>query len=515
MSVVKAAPRFFYYAMADGTSAVDSEAFGKLLDAKGGATGWRNLLDLLDQDPAEPGRLVDPRHDFLPIYKLKRSGPLAAKDPKGIACICPGGLNGLGQDGMWQNFRGGAVVNFPELKGTNSEKLTGRHAGAELSAKFLSEFMLDPVVEVDGAKKQIASGAAAGAKGTLFRASLLYMSSHGWLGGFARGDMNPEHPAALPHPTAGITDDPREAYLPISAYFVAGKFDAAGRAFSGPEWIILAQCSTLNNTTWAMWARVMARSAPQVRGILGYEEASPAAVASISIATSFFTHLKSKKTFYEAWKAANAGQNWAALVHEDAMDDTLEGWAARKPLGKKDLSSYLGSASRAPKQVKVVDPPPPYRVRVFHTLSAAYGGGTFEIRPDVLDSTDAGLFDESEYRVEITHLSGGKISQVKVQWIHIRETFHQFNLKAIFSSFSALGAGASVSTKNPKVLVADLATPASKVEVTFTARDTKGLHASGLEGHHSYLWPRVHVTGDGLADQQHDAKARGLVYYGV
>ncbi|KYG07630.1 hypothetical protein BE21_28375 [Sorangium cellulosum] len=513
MSVVKAAPSFFYYAMADGTSAVDSEAFGKLLDAKGGATGWRNLLDLLDQDPAEPGRLVDPKHDFLPIYKLKRAGSLAAKDPKGIACICPGGLNGLGQDAMWQSFRGGAAVDFPEFKGTSYEKLVGRHAGAELSAKFLSEFMLDPVVEVDGARKQIVSGASAGAKGTLFRASLLYMSSHGWLGGFARGDMNPGHPGALPLPTAGIVDDPRQRYLPFNAYFVVGRFDVAGRAFRGPEWIVLAQCSTLNNTTWAMWARVMARSAPQVRGILGYEEASPAAVSSIPIATSFFTHLKSKKTFYEAWKAANTGQNWAALVHEDAMGDTLDGWAARKALGGKDLSSYLGSASRAAKQVKIVDPPPPYRVRVFHKLSAAKGGSTFEITPDVLDRMRAWLLDESEYRVEITHLAGGKISQVKVQWIHIRDTFKQFDLKTIFSSHSALGA--SVSTKNPKVLVADLAVPATTVEVIFTAKDKNGLGASGLAPDHSYLWPRVHATGDGLADQQYDVKARGLAYNGV
>jgi hypothetical protein len=416
---------------------------------------------------------------------------------------------------MWQNFRGGAAVHFLELEGTSWESLVGRHAGAELSAKFLSEFMLEPVVEVDGTKKQIVSGASAGAKGALFRASLLYLSSHGWLGGFARGDENPGYPAALPRPAAGIADDPREPYIPINAYFVVGKFDAGGRAFSGPEWIILAQCSTLNETTWAMWARVMARSAPQVRGILGYEEASPAAVASISIATSFVTHLKNEKTFYEAWRAANTGQNWAALVHEHAMGDTLDGWAARKALGGRDLSSYLGSTSRAPKQVKVVDLPPPYRARVFHHFSAAYGGSTSEITPDVLDSADAGLFDGSEYRVEITHLTGGKIRQVTVQWIHIRDTFGQFDLDAIFSSYSAVGAGASVSTEDPKVLVADFATPASQVEITFTARDAKGLRASGLEGHHAYLWPRIHATGDGLANQQYDAKTRGLVYYGV
>ncbi|AGP33699.1 hypothetical protein SCE1572_03815 [Sorangium cellulosum So0157-2] len=36
-------------------------------------------------------------------------------------------------------------------------------------------------------------------------------------------------------------------------------------------------------------------------------------------------------------------------------------------------------------------------------------------------------------------MAGGKISQVKVQWIDIRDTFTQFDLKAISSSYSALG----------------------------------------------------------------------------
>src|SRR3712207_7738123 len=41
--------------------------------------------------------------------------------------------------------------------------------------------------------------------------------------------------------------------LPIYPYFAIGKLDANGKAFSGPEWIVLAQCSTANVNTWAMW----------------------------------------------------------------------------------------------------------------------------------------------------------------------------------------------------------------------------------------------------------------------
>ncbi|WP_437571091.1 hypothetical protein [Sorangium sp. So ce542] len=509
MSDTKAAPSFFYYAMVDGTSAVDSVAFGKDLDARGGSTGWRNLLDLLAADPADGARLVDPSHDFLPIYKLKRAGSMAAGDPKGISVICPGGLNGEGKDAMWQGFRGGTPVAFP-LTGGRRVQLLGRHAAAELSAKFIASFMVNPAIEVDGPKRHIASDATS-TKGTLFRASLLYLSSHGWLGGFAKGDELQPYPAASPASAPGVTDDPRSAYVPMAAYFVIGKIDASGKGFSGPEWIVLAQCSTLNNTTWAPWARVMARSGPQVRGILGYEEASPAAVASISIADSFFNNLKAKMPFYEAWKAANRGQNWAAIVHKDAMGDTLAGWAKRPPLSGNALSDYLGSASRAPAQVKIDDPPPPYGVRVFHRS----GSSGAEITPDVLDSYTAFLIADDEYRIVISPPSGGDITRVKVQWIHIRDTFQQFGLDRLFAQIVASGSGVTVSRKDPKVVVADYAAAQTgAVEITFTATTEERLRASGLAAHHSYLWPRIHLTGKGMADVRLDMKTRGIGYYG-
>ena len=508
MTDIEAAPTFFYYALIDGTSAVDSVAFGEDLDTGGGSTGWRNLLDLLDPDPADAARLVDPSHDYLAIYKLKRSGSVAVGDPRGISVICPGGLNGQGLDAMWQNYARGLPVLFPLLPESRSI-LLGRHAAAEVGAGFVSAFMVNPVVEIDEKKRHIASTAAS-TTGTLFRASLLYLSSHGWLGGFAKGDQLQPFPGALPAPIAGIADDPRKEYVPVSAYFVIGKLDVGGKAFAGPEWIILAQCSTLNNTTWAMWARVMARSSPQVRGVLGYEEASPDANASIAIADAFFNNLKAKMTFYDAWKAANPGQNWAAVVHKDAMADTLPAWASKKALTGTALSDYLGSASRAPRQVKVVDPPPPYGVRVFLVAS----GKRLEITPDVLDSI-AMLLPDLDYVVELTPPAGGDFTQVKVQWIHIRDTFTQFDLDKIFVGFAATGAGVKVSRKNPKIVIVDYPTPRkTAVELTFTAQDAEGLGKSGLAAHHSYLWPRIHATGAGLADVQLDVKTRGIGYYG-
>lgn len=509
MTTTKAAPSFLYYAMIDGTSAVDSVAFGKDLDAKGGSTNWRNLLDLLDPDPADATRLVDPSHDFLPIYRLKRQGALAAGDPKGIAVMCPGGLNGMGFDEMWQNYNGGKPIAFPDLISAD-KRLLGRHAAAERAAGFISRFMINPVVEIDGAKKHIASDAAT-TKGTLFRANLLYVSSHGWLGGFSRGDALQVHPGAQPSPVVGLMDEPQREYMPIAAYFVAGKFDLGGAAFAGPEWIILAQCSTLCSTTWAAWARVMARSHPQVRGILGYEEASPAATASIPIANSFFTNLKAKMPIYDAWKAANKGQNWAALVHKDAMGDTLAGWSTKPALSGVALADYLGSASKAPKQVAIDDPPPPFAVRVLHQCN---GFPQREVRPDALDSPYAALWGQDQTTVEITPPPGGDITQVTVQWIHIRDTFKQFDLAKIFSGFAASAPDATLTRKPPTVLIADFAKPqTAKVSLKFTAHPTALLKASGLEGHHSYLWPRIHVTGSTMAKTRLDLKMRGLAYY--
>lgn len=361
--VTKAAPTFFYYAMFDGTSEVDSVAFGKDLDAKGGVTNWRNLLDLLDRDTADDSRLVDPKHPFLPIYKLDAR---ASRDKNGVAVICPAGLGSNGKDAMWQNYGGASGVRFPALAGGTGTTLFGRHAAAEESAGFMSSFFIDPVIQIDGATKQIVSGESAAAKGTLFRASMLYVSSHGWLGGFSRGNQLPALPTALPKPPTGATDDPTMEYIPMAPYFAVGRLDAGGKSFQGPEWIILAQCSTVNVNTWAMWARVLGRSSPQVRGILGYEEASPDANAAIAIADSFFRNLKKKQTFYEAWTAANPGQNWAIIVHKDAMNDTLAGWTSRPALTGTSISDYLGSASKARVQVKIDDPPLPYAIRIFH-----------------------------------------------------------------------------------------------------------------------------------------------------
>ncbi len=509
MGETKVAPPTFYYALIDGTSAVDSVAFGKGFKDY---PSWRNVLDLLERDPKDKARLVDPNHDFLPIYKISGGG---SKSKGGVAVLCPAGLGGLGKDDMWQGYGGADGIEFPDLKGTPGEHLWGRHAAAERAAGFVSAFFVRPTVRVIDKKGYILTAPAVRIKGTSHTASFLYVSSHGWLGGFSRGDMSAEHPGALPVPTSSLFP-PTARYLPQQAYFAIGKIDAKGKSFAGPEWIVLAQCSTLNANTWSMWARVMARSSPQVRGVLGYEESSPEALSSVPIAESFFTGLKANKTFYEAWIDANPGKNWAALVHKDAMKDTLFDWASRPTLKGSSVSDYLGSASKAPAQAPVEDPKPPYIVDLFHVKTTMFASDAeSEITPAVLDEAPASLMGWDKYRVEI-EIPGETISRATIEWIHIRDTFKtQIKRSDVFPDVEdKSNASAVFDLTDPKVVAVTYSPPVKRAAITFTARLHSKLAESGLEPHHSYLWPRVHVTGGGLTDELQDVKTKGLVYLG-
>ena len=295
----RAAPNFLYYALVDGTNEVDSVAFAANLTPKKGFGGWRNLLNFLDTDPFEPSHLVDGAHIFLPIIKL---GDKAKPDPNGVAVVCPGGREGIGHEDSWKTYEPTPRIwqRPPPIMAT-TQTTHGRHTAAEESAECMQDFILSPAVQVDSVGVgSIQSGRPVKPDATVFRASLLYVSSHGWLGGFMKGE------AISPWADAQPTEAKAE-FVPFHSYMLIGRVDVSGKAFAGPVWVVLAQCSTVNTATWALWARVMARSTPPVRGLLGYEESSPAAGASVGIANAFFAELRAKKDFLSAWRAANPG----------------------------------------------------------------------------------------------------------------------------------------------------------------------------------------------------------------
>ncbi len=328
----RVAPDFLYFALVDGTNEVDSVAFATNLSRKKDFGGWRNLLDFIQEDPFEATNLIDGAHVYLPIIKMNAKGK---PDAGGVAVVCPGGAGGLGKEDKWKSYEPGPTVW--DIGGGMGIKVQtfGRHTAAEESAAMISDFILAPAVQVDSVGvASIQSGRPVKPDAKVFRASLLYVSSHGWLGGFMKGEELAEWPDAQP-------EKAREEYVPFHSYFLIGRADVNGKFFVGPRWIVLAQCSTLNQSTWAMWARVMANSDPPVHGILGYEESSPAAGASVGIANRFFAQLRAKKPFLDAWKTANQGQHWAAIVHEDAHLDTLTSFPQNR-LPKPTIDKYIG-----------------------------------------------------------------------------------------------------------------------------------------------------------------------------
>jgi hypothetical protein len=501
----KAAPSFHYYAVLDGTSEVDSVAFANNLTPKKKFGGWRNLLDFLAPDAKDDKQLVDGDHKFLPILKLD-SKAKPSKD--GVAVICPGGIEGHGVHDPWKGYDGGAKRTWPRPPLSLGIKMDtfGRHTAAEESAAFVNDFILDPAVQVDSAGvATINSGKALKKDAQLFRASLLYLSSHGWLGGFMKGEGLQEWTDAAP-------TEAQKGYVPFHSYFMIGRADAQGKKFIGPTWIVLAQCSTVNSATWAMWARVMARSNPPVRGILGYEEASPAAGASIGIANAFFDSLRAKKDFLTSWKAANGGQHWAAIVHKDAHKDTLVSFPDT-PLPASSLTDYIGYLPSIPKGQAVSDPPPAFDVKLMRVARKGKPNQAFiDITPDTLDEVQSLISGGGTYVVRVTAKSA--ITEASIQWIHIRPTYSmQFKPAALFASGTSPTAGVTVDMTGKKKIVATAAAPGvTTMEIWLEAQPQAKLDASGMEAHHSYLWITAATKGGVTAT--HEFKTLGLLYMG-
>jgi hypothetical protein len=521
--VGRIAPFQRYYLCIDGTGAADSVEYGRLLQDK--PFGWRNLLtEFLKPDPkAAKGdeRLLDPNHPFLPICTFPASG---FKDP--IAVVCPNGRNAQGLDGFWQNYIGetpeeqanqGRHVFIPPASTATFETF-GRHTAATKSSLFMRELILVPAIErgVDSAGKpfaQIKHGLLSGIFSSTepdVHAELLLISSHGWLGGFMRGDNMVESRTAQPA-------EAQEAFSPLFVYFLAGLAAFERGFFFGPKWIILAQCSTLNSATWLSWVKLMARGLPPVRGILGYEEVSPGVTGSITIARNFFAGLKGGQSLLNAWKGANAGEKWAAIVHKEAVGDHLTNWDVFPALTEAKVSateaSYLAFGAslergkdKFPKGKEVLDVPPPFTVKV-ETADDVIQRPFQEITEDTLDRVRSKLLPDVDVRMTITPPPNTKITSATVRWIHMRETHDkQPALGSIFRDFAPVPAGSlrlAISASDPRKPTAQILTaqptagPADSIVIACKTQTKDVLNRSGMERDHSFVWPLVKIVTDG------------------
>ncbi|MCB9845171.1 MAG: hypothetical protein H6811_04195 [Phycisphaeraceae bacterium] len=524
----KVAPRALYYVVIDGTEAKDSAAFGGMIQGK---FGWRNLLGeflptVEDQPTGLPGdkdRLIDEAHPYLPVHLHKTN-----YSNKKIAVVEPGGRDCIGKDPHWKEYAGEQPSERPngvrEWKNSLGDSFTtyGRHTAQEKSARFLKRFILEPAVEVTPGSSPVKARVHDSHPDLVFpwpehliHADLLLVSSHGWLGGFMKGNRAQDWPDAKPK-------EAQPGSQAMSSYFAVGEASAKGWKFRGPLWIILAQCSTANSATWEFWVDLFGRSSPIVRGLLAYEEASPAASGSITIADNFFKKLAQGKTMLEAWKLANNGQNWAAVVHKEALNDTMQDWRTFTPITDgsttDSTSAYRGFLRSIPDGEEIFKKTPPLGVMIKRLLTE---DTWIEITPELLDTSIAGLWGNRYYGIGIVAPSGEKLAEATIEWVHIRPTYSkQFGILELFARFNVFEGddelGLAVDGSNKRRIVVALANGArDMLKFCFLSQTPEKLRATGLEAHHSYLWIRATATTESGVTLKHDFKTTGVSYYGV
>jgi len=544
------APFQRYYLCIDATGAADSVEYGKLLEQM---FGWRNLLsEFLEPDPkaaAGDDRLLDPNHPFLPICTF----PPAPGRKKPIAIVCPGGRDGKALDAFWANYSGEAVDEKPDGRHsfgppdlTPPKQTFGRVTAAFKSSLFMRELVLVPAIEkiTDAQGRsfaQVKQGLLSGARKPTepdVPAELLIISSHGWLGGFMHGDK----------PQPSTVAQPVQAQPRFSAplFFIIGRAASERRFFFGPKWLILAQCSTVNAATWLSWVKVMMNSIPKVRGILAYEEVSPAVTGSIAIARDFFDRLSKGQTLLRAWRGANAREKWAAIVHKTAIGDVMVNWDRfdrDAPITSAQVtatdSSYLAfgaSLERGSKKPNdgaglvdfpaqnVLDKPPPFGLTVETADPGATPPRPFE---EITEATQGEvrqvLLGEIQVRTTITAPPNAKIASATIRWVHMRESRNpQIPITSLFSAFASDPAGAlqiSISTKVPRtqsntVDVVPTAGPVDRMVIIWTVQKEDVLRRSGLELAHSLIWPLIviQVVGGKEPEESFPFSTQGLLF---
>jgi hypothetical protein len=507
----------FYYVAVDGTDSVDSAQFGIEIEK----FGFRNLYGELmkgNASASNPARIVDPEKKDLPIWLCKPTSNLqkAVIDKTGIAVVTPCGFPGNGTDPTWP--------------AADQDRL------AYESSTFMQTLMLDAgVYQKDKTTNALSCAAAAPPPANkYYPAHILTLSSHGWLGGFMMGNAG--------------------NYWTI----IGGVAADSKLAFRGTLWLILAQCSTVCTATWPSWVRVMARSNPAVRGVLAYEEVAPAAPRAAVLANQFFAKMKqSYKTgkkkgkpisFVDAWKLVNdaAGRAWAAVVHKDAVDDSLSTFHdhAAKPLvvdPAKALADgdYLGWSQtpddkKAESPIKVVPPPFDCKLEIVYDSDATKRGTVDEtnlhqrklkpkLKPD-------GTPRPTPYHYEVTLTPpGGKIFEATIEWVHIRRTKIKIKSSRIFASAAAADAtvtfvntGTAKTDKNHYSVKVNAGASLTKLVVRFDTVDSFDKVAAGqnyhgddkIVEHHSYLWVYASLKTDAKSFPSTEFTTRGLIYNG-
>ncbi|MEZ0228040.1 MAG: hypothetical protein ACAI25_05400 [Planctomycetota bacterium] len=502
-----------YYVAIDGTDSIDSAAFGVAIED----LGVRNLYgEMLKDNVPEKGRLEDPGHTHLPIWQVAGSAGMSAAmkidDPrvkkwglKPLAVVCPCGFGSYGDEKFWPD----------KVKGLAD------------STKLMKEVILQPGVFLNADKKMALAAEKAGPGDKVISPQILTLSSHGWLGGFMKGNSG-------------------EVWM-----IIGGIAADKNLGFKGPLWLILAQCSTVCMATWPSWVKVFERSDPPVRGVLAYEEVAPAASEAGKFAKEFFDYQK-KMSFLQAWKKVNDDhkRSWSAIVHEWAVDDNLSNAAKWKEITKADVKdafangTYRGwsqtpDAKAKAKGEAIVFKEEPFDLKLEMTRDDRKGAVEVnetnlhetrlkpKLRPD---GSDRGY----HYEVTIAPPLGATehLVEATIEWVHIRRTKEKIKSSRIFvkaenpkgeATVDLVFTGTKKTDKNHYSVKPVSGKKIEEVVVSFVTQDSfKDVSTTDdhykkddkLVDHHSYLWLYVSLTTTAKKYGLYEFTTRGLVYNG-
>lgn len=526
---VNVEPPPLYYLVIDGTEELDSATFGKEIQER---FKWKNLVSDLDPDPADKTRLVDATHPFLLVRKC-----MDATGMTSIPTVTPAGKDGYGQDTAWARYTNDDPVldnsscetgSDGELTWTSEDGetvTTGRHTACEQATRFVPTLLLRPRIvrkDFDDKLHWVFADMDEPEKESR-KASMVYVSSHGWLGGFMSGNGMMSNPTVQPEAAQG-------EYYSMQRWFLVGRESTMN--FQGPLWVVLGQCSTLNSATWALWAKMMAGGSPVVRGILGYEEVAPGAYRAAYIAQKFFKELEAGKNFLAAWKSANVttgsgSEPWAAIVHVDALEDKMQDFRAFPALtanAPTDLSapaSYRGFLRSIPDGEEIRDVAPPFNLTLWNLPPAGVEDGVRKaVTPDHLAEMRAQLQPGQSWEMVITPAYGqlDHIVSATVTMIHIRPTYT--NQIPIATLFDVLVASTSPTAQDGAIQQTATSNKLNVVcpEGTRVLTILMGISAGRivytvphLESGHSYVWWRVTLVTANGGTLDHDFRMQGLL----
>lgn len=396
-------PERFYVGI-DGTGTIDTLAWGQLWHA---TFGWKNLLLELSKDSADANRRVDNAHPKLPIRRLvrtHRSTKTAFADtcllPEGVDKVVKGTFKGSGTDKLWP--------------GTDA---SGNKAEIDAACRFMQTFIMNPRVDAAAASSLTDTGTAGKV------ASVVFISSHG----FSTGDM---------------FGDSR--FVAGSDYlFELTKAVAAGQ-FSGPDWLLLSNCSTLDSIAQPDWVKIMTGTVP-LRGIVGFQNVCPGPDDSVDIFSRLIQELANGKTFLEAWpRAVKSKTNkdfWVVLCHENAKGDTIADLNAGtvKPIPATGSKVFAFDEAHLAGQ-QVADPPDPFDVfwsKGTTVVTAANRGANKIAKGDDFTIT-VRLPDPSRKPTVPTQFADK--AQVSITLIYIRPNYAQdVDVNALFTVTGVTG----------------------------------------------------------------------------